>query len=443
MTRRRKRKRKPMKIIQWFKSLSTKQKVLLISGIVLVSLIATVIIYVASIFGKLNTQKIDKEDIHVNELDETVGVGYTNFVLFGGDSRSGEVEKNLNTDTIIVVSLNNETKEVKLVSVYRDTLLDVTTGAIKKCNSAYAGGGATRAINMLNMNLDLDIQKYVTVDFGAVSELIDLIGGVEIDVSEKERLAVNNYIEETAMVAHKKANKLTKSGLQTLDGVQATTYARIRKGVGDDYARTERQRLIIQKVVEKCLKSDLGTINNIINKLFPRIATNFTMTEILSYAKGFTKYKVVETTGFPFDKGSGTIPKIGSSVFPITLKSNVTKLHEFLYGTVDYVPSSKVQSISEEIAEIVGNRKVDSPVQSDPSTNPPSTDPPSNDPPSTDPPSTDPPSTDPPGDEEPTEPEGDNNVGDEGDDDSGDSAGNENNGGDNAENNPENDNTNE
>ena len=249
------------KFILWFKGLSKKKKALLISGVVVLCLIVAGIIYVANIFSKLNTEEIKEEDIIVNEIPDTVGVGYTNFVLFGGDSRTGEVTKNLNTDSIIIVSLNNETKEVKMVSVYRDTLLDVTNGKIKKCNSAYSSGGATQAINMLNMNLDLDIKKYVTVDFGAVADLVDMLGGIEVDVSVAEYKAVNKYIDETGQVAGKKAKHLTHGGLQKLDGVQATTYARIRKGVGDDYARTERQRLIIQKVAEKAMKSDQSTIN--------------------------------------------------------------------------------------------------------------------------------------------------------------------------------------
>ncbi len=357
--KRRRRRRKQMKITRWFKKLSMKQKVLLISGIVLLLLVLAGVVYVASIFSKLDTQEIDENEIVINELDEEVGVGYTNFVLFGGDSRSGDVTKNLNTDTIIIVSLNNATKEVKMVSVYRDTLLDVKNGRIKKCNSAYSSGGATQAINMLNTNLDLNIKEYVTVDFSAVVDLVDMVGGIEVDVSEKEYKEVNKYIYETAKVAQKAATPLTHAGLQTLDGVQATTYARIRKNVGNDYARTERQRLVIQKVAEKAMKSNWSTINKMIDELFPRISTNFTMTEILSYAKDFTKYKFGETAGFPFKKGSGTIPGKGDSVFPITLKSNVSELHHFLYGTEDYQPSSKVVEISGEIAYIVGNRKPD------------------------------------------------------------------------------------
>ena len=358
--RARRKARNKNRLVVWFKGLDKKKKALLITGVVILFLLLAAIIYVARVFNKLNTEEIKEEDIIVNEdVIDMVGEGYTNFVLFGGDSRSGDVTKNLNTDSIIIVSLNNETKEVKMVSVYRDTLLDMTNGKIQKCNSAYSRGGATQAINMLNMNLDLDIKKYVTVDFGAVSELVDMLGGIEINVSDKEWKEVNKYIDETAKVAGKKAKHLTHGGLQTLDGVQATTYSRIRKNVGDDYARTGRQRLVIQKVVEKAMKSDLATINKIVNKLFPRIGTNFTMTELLSYAKGFAKYSIGETTGFPFVKGSGTIPGRGSCVFPMTLKSNVSELHKFLFGTEGYQPSSKVIKISGEIASVVGNRKAD------------------------------------------------------------------------------------
>ncbi len=358
---RRKRKQKNKnRFVQWFKGLSKGKKAALIIGVIVLLLIIAVVLFVMSKFWKLDTQEIDRNEIHINDFEEEeVGVGYTNFVLFGGDSRNGNVDKDLNTDTIIIVSLNNETKEVKMVSVYRDTLLDVSKGSIQKCNSAYARGGATQAINMLNMNLDLDIQQYVTVNWKAVTDVVDMLGGIEIDVSEAEWKAVNQYIDETGMVSGKKAKHLTHAGVQTLDGVQTTTYARIRKGVGDDYARTERQRLIIQKTVEKAMKADLGTLNRIIDKVFPQVSTNLTMTEILKYAKDLTKYKIGETSGFPFEKGSGNVPGRGSTVFPITLKKNVSLLHKFLYGTEDYQPSSKVVSISGEIASVVGNRQAE------------------------------------------------------------------------------------
>ena len=167
------------------------------------------------------------------------------------DSRDGDLGEGNRTDCIIVASLNNKTKEIKMVSVYRDTLLDLSEGTYQKCNAAYSYGGPVLAINMLNMNLDLDIQDYVTVDFGAIADAVDLLGGIEIEVTEEELPYINQYIPETANSAGKAANLLQSAGLQKLDGTQATTYARIRSTAGGDFTRTERQRLVIEKMFEK------------------------------------------------------------------------------------------------------------------------------------------------------------------------------------------------
>ncbi len=213
---------------------------------------------------------------------------------------------------------------------------------------------------MLNMNLDLDIQNYVTVDFGVVAEVVDLLGGLDIEIKEEEVEPLNKFVYETGQVAGKEAHFVGGSGIQHLDGVQATTYARIRSTAGGDFTRTERQRLVIEKIVEKMMKSDLATINKIIDEVFPTISTNFTMTEILSYAKYFNQYKLGENTGFPIDKATDTISGLGSIVIPVSLEDNVKKLHEFLFGTEEgYTPSDKVQSISNKIVARVGQKKAE------------------------------------------------------------------------------------
>ena len=210
------------------------------------------------------------------------------------------------------------------------------------------------------MNLDLDIQDFVTVDFTAVSDVVDLLGGIEIEIQEEEVQYINEFIDETGAVAGKAANHITTAGLQTLDGVQATTYARIRSTAGSDFTRTERQRRVIEKIAEKAVKSDLVTINKIIDQVFPKIKTSLSITEILNYAKSFAKYKIAETTGFPMEKTTDTIPGKGSIVIPTDLLTNVKMLHEFLYGTVDYQPSAKVQSIDSAIKAELGTSQSDS-----------------------------------------------------------------------------------
>lgn len=355
--RRRRHYRRGRRKGNWFSRLSIAKKVgVCVAGVAL-CLMASSVIYVAAKLGKIDTEDIDAEDIVVNKEAESTGEGYTNVALFGTDSRAKELDKGTRSDCIIVASLNNKTKEVRMVSVYRDTLLDIKDGQLQKCNAAYSFGGPTQAINMLNKNLDLDIQDYVTVDFSAIANAIDLLGGLDIEIKEEEVQYLNKFVGETARVSGKKANKITEAGMQHLDGVQATTYARIRSTAGGDFTRTERQRLVIEKIVEKAQKSDLATINKIIDEVFPSIKTSFSIAEILSYAKDFTEYSIGASSGFPFDKTTDTISGLGSIVIPVTLEDNVKQLHEYLYDDKEYQPSSEVSTISAAVVSRVGQRE--------------------------------------------------------------------------------------
>ncbi|MDM8235216.1 LCP family protein [[Ruminococcus] torques] len=358
--RRRGRRRARAKKGNWFTRMKMWQRVLLITACVLLCAVFGAVAYVYAKWSKIDTQDIKAEDIVINEevkmnKEVDLGDGYTNVALFGVDSRDGNLGEGNRTDCIIVASLNNETKEIKMVSVYRDTLLDLSEGTYQKCNAAYSYGGPVLAINMLNMNLDLDIQDYVTVDFGAIADAIDLLGGVDIEVTEEELPYINQYIPETANSAGKSANYLSSAGLQTLDGTQATTYARIRSTAGGDFTRTERQRLVIEKMFEKAKSADLGTLNAIIDKVFPQVSTSFTLQEILTYATAYSEYKLVGNMGFPQDNYMDLLSGLGSVVVPDDLVSNVTKLHEFLFGTTGYTPSSTVQTVNSNIAYTVSS----------------------------------------------------------------------------------------
>lgn len=358
--RRRGRRRVFGKRGNWFTRLKVWQKTLLCVAVVLICLLSAGAMYVYAKWNMIDTQEIRADDLIINEevrknTEVDLGDGYTNVALFGVDSRDGNLGKGNRTDCIIVASLNNETKEIKMVSVYRDTILDLSEGTYQKCNAAYSYGGPVMAINMLNMNLDLDIEDYVTVDFGAIADAIDLLGGVEIEVKDEEVKYINKYIPETARSAGKSANLLSGPGTQLLDGTQATTYARIRSTAGGDFTRTERQRLVIEKMFEKALEADLGTINEIIDEVFPQVSTSFTLQEILGYAAAYSEYQLGDNMGFPIDKSTDTLSGLGSIVIPEDLTSNVSQLHEFLFGTEDYTPSSTVQTVNANIISKVGS----------------------------------------------------------------------------------------
>ncbi len=293
----------------------------------------------------------------VNELsEETLEVldGYTNIALFGIDTRTpGALGKGNRSDTIMIASINNETKDIKVCSVYRDTYLNLANDKYHKCNGAYSSGGPDQAVAMLNMNMDLNIQYYLSVDFSAVSEVVDLLGGVEIEVDEYEIDHLNNYTIETSKVTGKKTTKLKNTGLQNLDGVQATSYCRIRYTAGDDFKRTERQREVLEAMANKAKTMDLATLDEIIKAVFPMCATNMKLDEMLLMAKDVLSYNIVETAGFPFDK---TNKKVGGQdcVIPVGLKENVEELHKFLFNEEDYTASADVEKISKYIVNETG-----------------------------------------------------------------------------------------
>lgn len=337
-----------------------KKRRLIIFGVELVAILVLIIgFWVVSKLDTLQRPDVDTEEIQVNETIQESTVqkmsGYTTIALFGLDTRqAGQLGSGNRSDTIIIASINNDTKEVKLVSVYRDTYLNLANGKYNKCNGAYSAGGPEKAISMLNMNLDLDIQYYVSVDFLGLTKTVDYLGGVEIDVDEAELEHLNNYIVETSEVTGIETTALTSAGLQTLDGVQATSYCRIRYTAGDDFKRTERQREVILQLVSKAKETDISTINEIINAVFPLVATNYTNEELIAMAPELLTYDIVDTTGFPFDKVSSTISGKGSCVVPVDLEENVKQLHEYLFNNSDYEPSDEVKEIAAQITADTG-----------------------------------------------------------------------------------------
>ena len=342
------------------KKAARKKKRMMIFGIeIAVILILVLGFWVVSKLDKLQKPKVDPEKVEVNDTIQESTLesmkGYTTVALFGLDTRqAGQLGSGNRSDTIIIASINNDTKEVKLVSVYRDTYLDLTNGKFNKCNGAYSAGGPQQAMSMLNKNLDLDIQYYISVDFAAMTKAIDLLGGIDIDVDDTEIEHLNNYIVETSEVTGVKTTPLTKTGLQTLDGVQATSYCRIRYTAGDDFKRTERQREVIMQIVSKAKTMDISQVNDIIDAVFPLAATNYTNDELLAMAPQLLTYDIVDTTGFPFDKAAATVKGKGSCVIPVNLEDNVKQLHEYLFGTTDYQPSDEVKAISSQITTDTG-----------------------------------------------------------------------------------------
>ncbi|HIT88799.1 MAG TPA: LCP family protein [Candidatus Merdenecus merdavium] len=328
---------------------------------VIVLLLAIGVLYVVN---KLN--KIGSDDLNLELVETNPGVssnevldGYTNIALFGVDSREANLDAGALSDMIMIASINNKTKEVRLVSVYRDSLLDTKNGSFRKATEAFSLGGKERAISMLNINLDLDIKAHVIVDFNAVAEVVDLLDGIDLEITDDEMVHINNYCVETSRVTGKDYTPLQESGMVHLNGVQAVSYSRIRQTEGGDFQRSARQRFVIGLLVDKLKASDILTINKIIDKVFPMVSTSFTKSQILGMVVDALNYELGETGGFPTANKPYNDIYIngeyrGHVIVPVTLEENVKQLHQFLFGDEAYTPSSKVQEISQEIINITG-----------------------------------------------------------------------------------------
>ena len=335
------------------------KKLMLVAIEILALLILAVVLFVVVKLSKIEKDtSFSASDVEVNEgLSEEskeIMENYTTIALFELDNRSnGNLSKG-NSDVIMIASINNDTHEVKLVSVYRDSYLDIGNNTYRKCNAAYANGGPEQAISMLNTNLDLNITDYVTVDFNAVVECVDLLGGVEVTVTDEEAILMYGYMDEINKLTKHKSEYLPGAGTYNMDGVQACSYARIRYTAGDDYKRAERQRIVLAAMVQKAQHSDLKTINSLIDEVFGDIKTSYTNAELIALAAQVFNYKLGETTGFPFEKNTVTLGSKGSVVVPCDLVSNVTQLHVFLYEDDGYEPTDTVKSNSEKIIADTG-----------------------------------------------------------------------------------------
>lgn len=341
-----------------------KRKLILFIIEVLVILILLAALFVIIKLNKLNnTGDLDEDKLNINIDAKTQELldGYTNIALFGIDNRSTGKYESGNSDCIMIASINNDTKEVRLISVYRDSFLAVDDDDdLRKLNAAYAKGGPTGAVAALNKNLDLDIKEYVAVDFNAVMEVVDALGGIELDISSKEAETMKIYINEMNEVMGTNGTAVSGPGLQTVNGIQALAYCRDRYSGGDDYGRTERQRTVISKIVEKAKAASLPTLNKVIDKLFPDISTSLSSSEILGLAAGIKDYELADTQGWPFQLTTERMGgKLGDVVVPTDLETNVNLLHQYLFDVEDYETTQTVKNISKSVINESGKTASD------------------------------------------------------------------------------------
>lgn len=328
-------------------------KIILVLIILLAIIAGTIFWFISDKLGKLQQIKIDEKDLGISNAVSANLSGYRNIAIFGVDSRDNNLDKGNRSDCIIIASMNNSSKEVKLISVYRDTYVQIEGHGLDKITHAYSYGSAPLAIKTLNTNFDLNIEEFVTVNFDSVAEAVDKLGGVTINVETQEELKyLNSYIDETARVTGKSNEKVTTIGKQTLNGVQAVAYSRIRYTAGGDYKRTERMRTVIEAMVSKLKTKNITEINSFIDFILPKVYTNITAGDIFSLLPSVASVSIKDSIGWPYETKGITLDRWYG--VPVTLKSNVSELHQEAFGETNYIPSETVQTISDKIVQKTG-----------------------------------------------------------------------------------------
>lgn len=326
---------------------------------------------------KMNQDTLDSSQIQINSevkanTDLSQMSGTQVIALVGVDARGvegSELAESMNSDTIILCCIDHDKQEIRMVSIMRDTWMNMAKYTdeyyeFDKANSAYNRGGPESMLSMLNTNLDLALTDYVTVNFKALADAIDVLGGLDIEMTNAECVHANNYNREVSEAQGVEYEAIPYdedlgddySEVRHVSGALATSYARIRYGGGDDAKRTSRQRIVINLMVQK-LKQNPTKIPEILDKVMGNVSTSLTKNEILELGMHVVTYTMGTSYAYPFQLcyGENVVNALGEDVvIPVTLEFNVRELHEYLYPGLSYEPSAAVTEYSDYIARKSG-----------------------------------------------------------------------------------------
>lgn len=337
-----------------------RKKVLSVVLVCLVILIASGAVYCFSILQGISGDRLDSSQLHINQkLDKDV----SNIAVFGLDGRN-DVEGD-RSDTIMLVTVNYKTGNVKVTSLMRDLMVKIpetreNNVSYEKVNAAYDYGGPELAVQTLNENLDLNISDYVSIDFKCLVDVVDALGGVEINIPNESVLHwTNQYIMDDNDKVGKSDPFLTQTGVQTVTGIQALSFCRERYS-DNDYMRTKRQREVFEQIAQKLFNSDIFTDLNLLGRVYPYVQTSLPLKDMTGYAKTLMSLDNKTFDGYrvPLDDYSyGDMIDGVWYLVPDTLADNAIVLHKILYGNdSDYTPSDDLMKISDTIAGQTGGK---------------------------------------------------------------------------------------
>ncbi len=317
------------RIKKWFLKMPKKKRAIVITLMSFILVLTVALGSIVGVFFWLTEDYNYNPEVGKNEeLNQIVPIdeGIVNIALFGIDARTEGKFTGL-SDSIMILSLNTRTGKINIISVMRDSLVEIPGKSVGKINSAYnTKEGAILAIKTLNYNFNLDIKEYATVNFFGMAEIIDAVGGIEVDVQENEidgYRCLNDLINEFCIFTGDEPVLVKKAGLQTLNGMQAVSWSRIRRastaeGESNDYGRTDRQRYVMEQLLYKALDTSVKDYPKLIKALLPHMETSLSYSEILKLSGMLTKNITFEQTRIPQHSYTMTGPiisRVGSYVY--------------------------------------------------------------------------------------------------------------------------------
>lgn len=317
-----------------------------IFGIVFLSIIGVLCFCVGSVLLYFNYDRnaaLDKlTDAQLGISNGQLSDDVTNIALFGIDARDLKASKS-NSDSIMILSIDTVHNSIKITSIMRDSLVPIDGYNPNKINAAYAFGGPELAIKTLNQAFGLNIRDYATVNFAGMAEIIDAMGGIELEISAAERNEANYHMRWLAITSGISYTPIANTGLQTLDGNQAVSFARIRKvttsgGVSDDYGRTDRQRYVMEQLFNKALSMSKTKYPAVIKALLPHVETSLSYSDVLGFAgvlTGDIKFEQARISqGYSMNIKTKDYPSSLGSVVYYNLDYATAMLHGFIYDDV-------------------------------------------------------------------------------------------------------------
>lgn len=331
---------------------------ILLTLLILIVVFVTVVfttsyIYLKNKLGKIDYVNLKSTEITINHgVDESLAT-YRNIALLGIDARADTFGTGNRSDCIMILSLNEKTKDVKIASVYRDTYLNIDGHGLDKVTHAYSYGGPKLALNTLNKNLDLNITEFVAINFDTVRTVVDSINGITMPIDSQEVKYINNYINSLNKQFGTSSKNITTPGTYTLDGVQALAYSRIRYTDGGDYKRTERMRDVFTAVFKKAKTMNVSELNNLADTILPHVSTNINKKEITNMIPKAMSFNINDSFGWPYQTDGKLINKVWYGI-PLNLQNNVSQLHSALFDEENYEPTETVKNISNNIIQKTG-----------------------------------------------------------------------------------------